>query len=485
MNISVPIENSLEFIEVTPVSPLISKCQIKVCYVQDEPNRNGSVITKETAKEMANTLPGCPIVGFYNESNEDFEGHNQSIKIGNGEVEVKDTTIPYGFVDMNPRVWFQQFADGPNHEIHEYLMTEGYIWSGQFPEAKRILTKGNNQSMELDDRFVDGKWAESEDGYYSFFIINDAVISKLCVLGEDVEPCFEGAQIKAQFSLDDFNQKFKTMAYELKQILGEGGREMEEIVQNEEMLQEEPVIEEEFANENEVVEEIVDTVVESTEDENFKKNDGQKEEKEDSQKADEDEEDYKKKRKCSLEDEEEVVPQATPQTQIESIKPRIDYSMSSLNSLLTKDKKIVTFIGTTKNGTSFLINNLAALFASLGINTAILDMTKNKNSYYIYTNNEEELRNIAYNSISKLQKGFAEGIKVNRNLTVYTALPNDGKDYSDAEPILSTLVQNHSLILIDCDFETDPSYFASCQEIYLVQSMDILTIQPLTAFVRD
>jgi len=174
-----------------------------------------------------------------------------------------------------------------------------------------------------------------------------------------------------------------------------------------------------------------------------------------------------------------------PAPEIESIKPRVDYSMSSLNSLLTKDKKIVTFLGTTKNGTSFLVNNLAALFSSCGISTAILDMTKNKNSYYIYTNNEEELRNIAYNSISKLQKGFAEGIKVNKNLSIYTALPNDGKDYSDAEPILSTLVQNHSLILIDCDFDTDPSYFASCQEIYLVQSMDILTIQPLTAFLRE
>ena len=176
--------------------------------------------------------------------------------------------------------------------------------------------------------------------------------------------------------------------------------------------------------------------------------------------------------------------QVNKSTEIESIKPKVDYSMSSLNSLLTKDKKIVTFVGTSKNGTSFLINTLAALFASLGINTAILDMTKNKNSYYIYTNNEEELRNIAYNSISKLQKGFAEGIKVGKNLSIYTALPNDGKDYSDAEPILSTLVQNHSLILIDCDFDTDTSYFASCQEIYLVQSMDILTIQPLTAFLR-
>ncbi len=173
-------------------------------------------------------------------------------------------------------------------------------------------------------------------------------------------------------------------------------------------------------------------------------------------------------------------------TELESIKPKVDYSMSSLNSLITKDKKIVTFLGTTKNGTSFLINNLAALFSSIGINTAILDMTKNKNSYYIYTNNEEELRNIAYNSIYKLQNGgIAEGIKVNNNLSVYTALPNDGKDYSNAEPILSTLVQNHSLILIDCDFDTDPSYFASCQEIYLVQSMDILTIQPLTAFLRN
>ena len=39
--------------------------------------------------------------------------------------------------------------------------------------------------------------------------------------------------------------------------------------------------------------------------------------------------------------------------------------------------------------------------------------------------------------------------------------------------------------MIDCDYNTDLSYFASCQEMYLVQSMDILTIQPLTAFLRE
>ncbi len=179
-------------------------------------------------------------------------------------------------------------------------------------------------------------------------------------------------------------------------------------------------------------------------------------------------------------------PDSTMETgALESIQSPIDYSMSNLNSLMAKDKKIVTFLGSPKNGVSFLVNNLAEIFASVGINTAILDMTKNRNSYYIYTQNEESLRQIAYTSIEKLQNGVASGIRVKQNLTVYTALPNDGKDYSNVEAILSTLVQNHSLVLIDCDFETNPAYFASCQEIYLVQSMDILTIQPLTAFLKD
>ena len=170
---------------------------------------------------------------------------------------------------------------------------------------------------------------------------------------------------------------------------------------------------------------------------------------------------------------------------VASIKPRVNYSMSNFNSLLSPDKKIVTFIGTSKNGTSFLVNNIAAIFSSLGINTAILDMTHNKNSYYIYTKNDENLRKISYTSIEKLKIGESEGLKVNKNLTVYTALPNDGKDYSDCEGILTTLAQNHSVVLIDCDFTTPLGYFALCQEIYLVQSLDILTIQPLTAFLRD
>ena len=40
MHTSVKLDCPVEFINITPLNPLISKCQIKVCYVSDEPNRN-------------------------------------------------------------------------------------------------------------------------------------------------------------------------------------------------------------------------------------------------------------------------------------------------------------------------------------------------------------------------------------------------------------------------------------------------------------
>ena len=154
-------------------------------------------------------------------------------------------------------------------------------------------------------------------------------------------------------------------------------------------------------------------------------------------------------------------------------------------SLLTGDKKVVAFVGTSKNGTSFIINNVAQILSNMGINTAILDTTKNKNAYYIYTKNDDNLRKIAVNSIGSLMAGTANGIKVNNNLTVYTNIPSQNEEIRNSHPIMETLVKNHSLVLIDCDFNTPFEYFDKIQELYLVQSMDVLTIQPLTEFLRE
>ncbi len=157
---------------------------------------------------------------------------------------------------------------------------------------------------------------------------------------------------------------------------------------------------------------------------------------------------------------------------------------ANYSNLLTSDKKIVAFVGTTKNGTSFIVNNTAEMLSSMGINTAVLDMTKSKNAFYIYTNDKEDLRNIARECMQNLQNGMPKGIEVNKNLTIYTEMPGEGKDYQ-IETILTTLLENYSAILIDTDFETPFEVFQRVQELYLVQTMDVLTIQPLTAFLRN
>ena len=171
---------------------------------------------------MANSLPGCPIVGFYNEEKGDFEEHNRIIDISNGKFEIKDTTRPYGFVDLNAKVWFQKFLDDGMNE-HEYMMTEGWLWTGQYPECRRILTNGNNQSMELDEETINAHWSKDGNGDPQFFIINEAIISKLCTLGEANEPCFEGANIAAptiQFAFEDgFKEQLFSMMNELKDYL--------------------------------------------------------------------------------------------------------------------------------------------------------------------------------------------------------------------------------------------------------------------------
>ena len=232
MHQSIATINSPEFINLQPldINPLMSKCDIKVLYVGE--NRNHSYITKEVATEMAKTLRGAPIVGYYKEEKEDFADHGEQVVFDDEGIHFNCLTRPYGFVSPDAQVWFKEFEDTDdfgNKIIREYLMTTGYLWTGQYEEAKRVIEKGNNQSMELDEESIDGHWSTDVNNGMDFFIINDAIFSKLCILGEDVEPCFEGASVTAPevsstFSKvdDGFKQTLFTMMQDLKFAL-EGG----------------------------------------------------------------------------------------------------------------------------------------------------------------------------------------------------------------------------------------------------------------------
>ena len=274
MHMSVPIEDSIQFINVTEISPLISRCEIKVCYIGE--NRNKTFISKETAAEMGKKLPGSPIVGYFNSDDGDFEQHNREIEIKDGKYVIVDTTKAYGFVPTNAKVWFQKFLDDGQVE-REYLVTEGYIWTDIYPESKRIINNGNNHSMELNKDFTKGHWTGELNSDNRFFIISEAIIEKLCILGENFEPCFEGSQIKSHFSLENEFAQFKNtmfaMINELKEVFNEGGlnQSMSEVDSIQETVVETSANTAEAVNEEETQKnaEIEDTTV--IEEENFEK----------------------------------------------------------------------------------------------------------------------------------------------------------------------------------------------------------------------
>ena len=283
MHQSIATISSPEFLNLEPldINPLMSKCEIKVLYVGE--NRNHSYITKEVAAEMAKTLRGAPIVGYYKEENEDFADHGEQIVFDDEGIHFNCLTKPYGFVAPDAQVWFKEFEDTDdfgNKITREYLMTTGYLWTGQYEEAKRVIEKGNNQSMELDEESIDGHWSTDVNNGMDFFIINDAIFSKLCILGEDVEPCFEGAsvtkpEVSSTFSKvdDGFRQTLFTMMQDLKFAL-EGGKGMEidenkepEVIEEQEVPATEEQAEEETPVEETITEESVEEEAESKEEE--------------------------------------------------------------------------------------------------------------------------------------------------------------------------------------------------------------------------
>ena len=139
MHKSIATIDSPEFINLQPldINPLMSKCEIKVFYLGE--NRNRSFINEEVAMEMAKTLRGAPIVGYFRKEKEDFADHGNRMIIDDEGIKFECMTKPYGFVDPTANVWFQTFEDTDefgNKVVRKYLMTTGYLWTGQYEECK-------------------------------------------------------------------------------------------------------------------------------------------------------------------------------------------------------------------------------------------------------------------------------------------------------------------------------------------------------------
>ena len=350
MHQSVATIDSPEFINLQPldINPLMSKCEIKVLYSGE--NRNHSFITKDVATEMSKTLRGAPIVGYYKEENQDFRDHGDQIIIDEKGIQFKCLTKPYGFVSPDAEVWFQKFEDTDdfgNKIVREYLMTTGFLWTGQFEEAKLAIEQGRPHSMELDKDTLDGYWSENVNTKMELFIVNDAIFSKLCILGDDVEPCFEGSSVTApnvstNFSKvdDNFKQTLFSMMQDLKFAL-EGGNMAK-------------VDEEKKDKINETVENKTDKTTEEVKDTETEKDNKDKDKKKNYTKEDKKPEEKKEETKTPAEDKKPEEKKEETKTPAEDKKPeekkdKKDYALmyseleTKYNDLSAKYESLVAF----------------------------------------------------------------------------------------------------------------------------------------------
>ena len=126
--------------------------------------------------------------------------------------------------------------------------------------------------------------------------------------------------------------------------------------------------------------------------------------------------------------------------------------------------------------------------AAKQINTAILDMTKDRGVYYIYNRDEQKLRRIALECLKKLSEGIDTFIPADKFLRVYTAVPGtleENRKNLKHKTLIETVKRNNNLVIVDADFSTPVEYFEQASEIYIVQDLDILKLQETTMFLRE
>lgn len=198
--------------DVKQINPLFSTCKVRVLYTGK--NRNMSTITKGAVDKALPTMAGIPIVGEYSVENKDFKGHGGAIDLN--DYRYIHTTKPYGFVPESATV---QWVDvqGGDGATRSYLEVDGcYLWTGRYEEALSVIEQGKGQSMEIE--ITDGHWDDSSESY----VINNFTFSALCILGDNVEPAFEDANITAySFDKDSFKKEFSLMLNELKKSLSQ------------------------------------------------------------------------------------------------------------------------------------------------------------------------------------------------------------------------------------------------------------------------
>lgn len=187
-------------------SDTISKGRCRIFYKYG--NRNGTYITDDFAERLLATIPYAPVKGIYEEEEEDYTDHGK--KRSEGRI--------YGIVPAEPNITWESHMDDDGIE-RTYACVDVLIYTGLYSEAHQIV--GKPQSMELYRPSLKGDWKIINGRKY--YVFTEGQFLGLQVLGDSVEPCFEGA---AFFSLYEDLKKIVAQIEKYNLNLHNGGKKM-------------------------------------------------------------------------------------------------------------------------------------------------------------------------------------------------------------------------------------------------------------------
>lgn len=189
-------------------SDTISRGRCKVFYKGR--NRNGTFITDEFAEKLISSAPYTPVKGIYEV--DDYTDHGK--KRSEGRI--------YGIVPANPNFAWEKHLD-PDGVEREYACFDVLYYTALYKEAGEI--DGKSESMELYRETLRGDW-KYVDGKKTF-VFTEGCFLGLQALGDDIEPCFEGASfytVENESNIIALLQKYEKRT-DLFQYHEQGGNE--------------------------------------------------------------------------------------------------------------------------------------------------------------------------------------------------------------------------------------------------------------------
>ena len=194
----------------TKYSDTISKARCRIFY--RGANRNGTFISDEFAEKLLSTISYSPVKGIFEESENDFTDHGKERSLGR----------IYGVVPESPNFAWEKFLDEDGIE-RAYACVDVLLYTAIYNEAQSI--PGKSQSMELYAPSIKGSWEIIEGK--KLFKYTDACFLGLQVLGDVVEPCFEGAAFFTFYeTFVKIAKELEKFGYMLPKDREEGGLQM-------------------------------------------------------------------------------------------------------------------------------------------------------------------------------------------------------------------------------------------------------------------